>query len=434
MTEVGAARAHQGTVRVPEIEGLRALAAGLVFVFHLSGTLNLLHPGLISAGPYYWIARFGPLGVAVFFVLSGFLLYQPFVRAALDERPSPRVGSYYLRRCARILPAYWVALAVYLFVVGPDQVKNLGEALEFFGLLQNYHAGNMLRGLGVAWTLVIEFSFYLVLPLVAWLMRELGPRRTRRGRLTGQIVGIGIVYALGIASRFWAQSHRSPYAFAQHLWRPLRYIDMWLPGYLDWFALGLLLALGAAAVRDGGSLPRWVSALVRRPGWSVAIAVVLYVLIQQANYPTVRGQAYTFQQLMIRNTAMPWIAFFLVMPIVLGSASDGGSMRSVLRSRPMVAIGTVSYGVYLWHLIVMYQVVQWIVLGDLPRNAVVQTAVVVVLTAVAATLSYVVIERPFIRWATRNRRALGRQERVPAPTPVSASTGPGRSQTPSNHG
>jgi Predicted acyltransferases len=399
-----AVAAHRRIGRVREIEGMRAVAAGLVLVFHLSTSLNLTHPALISADVMYWIGRFGPLGVAVFFVLSGYLLYQPFVASALADEPPPNLGRYYLRRFARIFPAYWVALAVWLFVIGPDQIHGLGDVAEYFGLAQNYHAGSLLRGLGVAWTLVIEVSFYVVLPAIAFALRGRRPAPTRKARLRRQMIGLAVLYAGGLAARLWTNNSHDVFTFQHHLWRPQLYIDFWLPGFLDWFALGMLLAVLASMVRSGDVIPRWISALARHTGWSWGIAIALYWLLHQANFPTHIGQRYTLFQAMTRNTMMPLVAVFLVLPIAL-AAGRGGVVRSILASEVLVMVGTVSYGIYLWHLIVMYQVTHWIFMKDIPRSAAVQTVLVVSLTAVAATLSYYVVERPFVRWSAKFGRS-----------------------------
>lgn len=408
-----------GHHRVREIEGLRAVAAGLVVVFHLSAAVNTTHPGLVSPDAIYWIARFGPLGVAIFFVLSGYLLYSPFASAALAGLPSPNLTRYYVRRFARIFPAYWVAVTVYLFVVGPNQVHGVADAAEFLGLAQNYHAGNMLRGLGVAWTLVIEVSFYVVLPVIAWILR--GPRSAHlsaNARLRRQLCGLAVIYCAGVASRFVGVDSRSLWVVEHHLWRPHRYLDLWLPGFLDWFALGMLLAVLGTWHQAGHPLPRWVATLTNRLWISWAGAFVVYWTLQQANFPTTIGTAYTVSQVMIKNTLMPIAGVLIVLPVALG-AGNRGLLRSVLRTRPFVTVGVASYGVYLWHVIWIRQTVVWMAERTIPRSATLQMVLVFGFTAISAATSYFVIERPFIRWSSRvGRRVSVDRERAAAPLAV----------------
>ena len=97
----------------PALDGFRALAAIGVLLAHvalLSG-LNVRKPGL-----GHYLAR-ADVGVSIFFLLSGFLLYRPFVAARLAGRPSMGLGAYARRRALRILPAYWVALTIVAFVM-----------------------------------------------------------------------------------------------------------------------------------------------------------------------------------------------------------------------------------------------------------------------------------------------------------------------------
>jgi peptidoglycan/LPS O-acetylase OafA/YrhL len=102
----------------PSLDGYRALAALSVVLFHTVSTLGL-------GSTRWWgelILPMGSFGVSVFFLLSGFLLYRPFVLAAVKRSPSPRLGVYYTRRFFRILPGYWLALAGLFFVFGVRRV------------------------------------------------------------------------------------------------------------------------------------------------------------------------------------------------------------------------------------------------------------------------------------------------------------------------
>lgn len=143
----------------------------------------------------------------------------------------------------------------------------------------------------------------------------------------------------------------------------------------------------------------------------MALCVRVYCLLQQADYPTVVGSPYSMFQVLTRNTLMPVVAFLVVAPIALAPGGSG-AIRAVLRSPVLVVVGTVSYGIYLWHLIATYQVATWITEGSLPRSALVEVLLVVVLTAATATLSYFFVERPFIRWSATVGRS-SRDDREP---------------------
>jgi len=111
-TAVADAPAEPGslTSRNPQLEGLRAVAALAVLVTHVS--LNAMG----NKGPFGGLLARLDVGVAVFFVLSGYLLYRPFVRALLRDEPLPSIRRYFRHRLLRIVPLYWVVVvASFLF-------------------------------------------------------------------------------------------------------------------------------------------------------------------------------------------------------------------------------------------------------------------------------------------------------------------------------
>ena len=120
------------------------------------------------------------MGVAFFFVISGFLLYRPFLAARFAGRPAPRIRDYARRRVLRIVPAYWLALTVLTATVGLCGAFSRDWWI-YFGLLQNNSQATVLCGIGPAWSLCIEASFYVALPLWALLMA-----RVQRGRSRGR--------------------------------------------------------------------------------------------------------------------------------------------------------------------------------------------------------------------------------------------------------
>src|SRR3954453_19560270 len=146
--------------REATVDGLHALAALAVLVYHVA----LMCVG--TERPHAWLVLTLNDGVAVFFVLSGYLLYRPFAAAHAAGRPWPSTRTFAVRRLARILPAYWIPPAFFglgLREVFPD------DWWRFFGLLQIYDPSTVLDALGPAWSLCVELSFYAALPLLARL-------------------------------------------------------------------------------------------------------------------------------------------------------------------------------------------------------------------------------------------------------------------------
>src|SRR5215211_5159432 len=155
-----------GNPRFPLMDSLRAVAALMVLVTH-TGFLSGAN-GSTFYGPY--LARFD-IGVTIFFLLSGFLLYRPFVSARLGERDRPTIPGYTRRRLLRILPAYWLALTVLAFWPGLTQMWEPHDWV-YYGLVQIYFPQWIAGGLLPAWSLAIEISFYAALPLIVLLMER----------------------------------------------------------------------------------------------------------------------------------------------------------------------------------------------------------------------------------------------------------------------
>jgi peptidoglycan/LPS O-acetylase OafA/YrhL len=381
-------RVEQRVNRFPCFDGLRALAALAVFAFHSTGVLYGEDPRFLPFGLARWFGRLGFFGVAVFFVISGFLLYRPYAVAALTDHPAPSLGPFWRRRFVRIFPAYWIALTFIVVVLSQYEFTSIGNAVTYFGLFENYRGGYERFGLGVAWTLGIEVSFYVVLPGLAWLLRKAGGIR-------GQLVGLAAMAAVAWVLRYW-------WLFVEHLgpasstaWFTSRSFYVWLPAFFDWFALGMLMAVGSTWLQLGRRIPRWVEALGRWPWLSWGLAFACYAVVVRMNpapfplFPP--GQRFW------RWALMGLAGAFFVLPAVFG-AQERGTIRWLLRTRPLVLLGIVSYGIYLYHLPFWIAAPTW---SWFPSPMVAQVAVVLALTVLAATASYRLVERPLNRWARR---------------------------------
>ncbi|MDN2500832.1 acyltransferase, partial [Nocardia nova] len=231
-----------GTRRfVPALEGLRGLAALGVVLTHVAFQTGATATPVIGR---VW-ERFD-MAVAVFFGLSGFLLWRPHAAAARGLGTAPRAGRYLLHRAARILPAYWVVVCVALTLL-PSAAHSAG--LRVWGanliLVQVFVPLTLTDGLTQMWSLSVEVAFYLMLPLLAWALVRL------RGSAAPQRVFA--VTAMGLLCLGW-NFLPVPTPDAIHA-------DNWLPGYLPWFAAGMVLAelaeVLAARSRSGDVTPRW---------------------------------------------------------------------------------------------------------------------------------------------------------------------------------
>jgi peptidoglycan/LPS O-acetylase OafA/YrhL len=399
--------------RFPCFDGLRAIAALAVFTLHSTGLT--FSSGALSA-PHWvfnWTSRLGLFGVAAFFVISGFLLYRPFAVAALTDRPGPTWLPFWKRRFFRIFPAYWVALAVAVYVLGEHAFTSAQEAMFHFSLLQTYRGQYRQHGLGIAWTLCIEISFYVALPFIALALRSIRSRAgDARVQLRGQLIGLVAMAAVGLAVRTWWLTGTNLPVTPLGKWFPIDLLIVWLPSYLDWFAFGMAMALGSAWHQRGGRLPAVVELLGRRPWLSWLLAIGCFWVVTQLGLPLFSdSDRFSATQDFLRFLFVGLAAAFFVLPAVFGPQRDG-AIRAVLRHPVMVALGLISYGIYLWHFPIWEQVETWRAEQRFPANAAVQIAFVLIATLLVAALSYVIIERPLISWSSGRAAARFRDLRA----------------------
>src|SRR5207248_2134572 len=137
-------------------DSLRAIA-----VLCVVGTHVLVSSGRVAVGSKVWEAGFRlNVGVTIFFVISGFLLYRPFVAARYAGRGLPAIPVYAGRRILRIVPAYWLALTVLALWPGLKGVLDGHSFWVYYGFLQIYGLGPHNGGNYIVWSLCIEMAFY----------------------------------------------------------------------------------------------------------------------------------------------------------------------------------------------------------------------------------------------------------------------------------
>ena len=367
--------ASRRTPSFPCLDGLRVLGALAIVVTHVSFTAGA---NFSSRGGAY-LAR-TDAGVTVFFLLSGFLLYRPFVAARFAGKAFPRVRTYLWRRAVRILPAYWVALTV-IAIAGGTHIHGPRDVVLYYGLLQIYSHERVLGGLVQAWSLCTQASFYLFLPLYAWLLRQtVGSVRVSRRVVGTELAGVVSLYGIGLSFR--------ALVLLQHP-RSAGEALTWLPANLDWFALGMGLAvLSARPARADAMHATRVPAAV----WVALAGATYWVVATRLGLP--RGiESLSTPQAIGRQVLYGLTACFLVVPAVFGSP-DVGLVRRLLGSRLAHAGAAVTYGVYLWHDFWMQKVVGWTHMRLFQGHFGPLLAATLALALATAIVSRVVVERP----------------------------------------
>jgi len=321
--------AGQGSRRIASLTGIRTVAALAVCLTHAAfWTGNYTDD---FAGRIF--ARF-EVGVAIFFVLSGYLLFRPWVRAAAEASTTPGVRRYFPHRARRILPAYWIVVtAVYvLYAVAPPGGVESATGNGWSGYLRNmtltqvYGIGHLHSGLTQMWSLAAEVVFYLVLPLIGWVLVVALSRRRWRPDLL--IVGLGGVMLI---SPIWSVV----VAGSDGVDLTAR---LWAPAFIGWFAGGMLLAVCTRLVR------RWPAS------WSVGIAIGAFVLSGSAiaGEPTITPT--TASATIVKHLLSLVVAVGLIGPLVFAGRD---LWTRLCGSAPMVWFGEISYEFFLVHVVVL---------------------------------------------------------------------------------
>lgn len=362
--------------RFPLVDGVRALAVLSVVAVHGPGGLDL-------AEPFHRLVGQLGIGVRFFFVISGFLLYRPFVAWRAGGAEAPRFRDYGWRRFLRIYPAYWVALTLLTILPGFIGASD-GGALAQYGLV---HTLPVLGGpvcfgftncdLAQTWSLVVELSFYLLLPVYVIAARRLARRLSLSNWAAAEIAMLAGLALLALTWRYFVADDTSPW------------INRTVLGEFGGFAVGMAFAVLSVASSSPGRPADATNRLGRRPGLLWGAAATLYVVIcfwlpsdflEQSRAQEVLG-----------NVLLTAVAAMVFIPAVFGTAGAGWPRR--LLAHPVVAwVGLVSYGIFLWHVPIADR------LADL--SYLVGVPLVIALSIAVAAASYYVVERPILRLKT----------------------------------
>ena len=353
--------------RLPPLDGLRAVAVSMVIALHWLVRTPVGARWGVEWPRLHAVLDLGWCGVDLFFVLSGFLIGGILI----DQRASPNLFPvFYLRRAARVLPVYWLVLAVAFILPthrGPALVGDV--PLPAYALFVQNAFTALGRNPGVAlaplWSLAIEEQFYVAGPLLACFGAP---------ALVAALVGSCVLGSpLLRAFLAWRVHGLSPWDFT--LCR------------LDGLALGVA---GAWLVRA----PHWRAWLVDgRALWSGVLTLLI------AGTPLV-AQARNIgdgQWLVVAGISYLSVAFLaLIVHVVLFPDSR---LARTLSVRGLTAIGRVSYFLYAFHMLV------WCLTGRSGARHAEHVAIAAMTLALLAPVSWLLVERPLLGAARRHRYA-----------------------------
>ena len=360
MTAASGTRAGR---RLDGVDGLRALAALWVVLFHIRAFTGA------RLGPLDLLVRSGSTGVSLFLVLSGFCLYIPVVRGGPEAF---RVGRFLRRRAVRLLPAYYVSLAVVLLIIvlaagklGLAPLSPAGVAIQAATHLTMTHSlfpSTFYALNGAYWSLGLEWQLYLGLPLLV-----LGVRRFGLARTVAAVVAVNVAYRVGlqIALDLHAVPASSPLATAV--------LPNLLPGRWAEFAFGMV----AAQLHAGGHIHRWA----QRSGWAIAGLVPLSVA-------SVLAVGTPLEHLLFGAV------FFLLLCVVLAGESW---VSRIVAWRPLAAVGVMSYSLYLVHQPIVQSLSFLLRHSGSPRTVFLEVLLLVPVILTVAWLLFITVERRTLR-------------------------------------
>lgn len=415
-TATGATKA----ARIPRFEGLRGLLAFGVVAYHVafqSGVSSFID----QPGKGFWGVLADGLGVCLppFFALSGMMLYRPWARAVFSGTPTPATPRFLKRRALRILPAYWLLLAFALPGYNWYEIDGPGDVLRPLLLMHFYLPdGQPMHGLEPTWTVPAEFTFYLALPVIAWIAHRIArggrtPQHKAR-RLLLPLIGLEIIAMAWVTRTNW------PGTGATVEW-------YWPPYYAGCFAAGMAIAVYLAYTDVAERTPAFHRFVTRRPlaCWAACVPLFFLYALKPIGTPGMGDYPALVQEL-LDHAVLTAFTLLLIAPMTVPGARSR-FMDGLLTNRPVLYLGQVSLGVYLWHEIVINL---WLKNGAIFGSSPVPTpefrgqmgffellAFTLTISVALASVSYYLVERPVIRLGERTAR------RTPAPPARTADTG-----------
>jgi peptidoglycan/LPS O-acetylase OafA/YrhL len=376
---------------VDGLTGLRGFAALWVLIYHVwvASTPRRITIGIgsisIDLTPFF---SCGWAGVDIFYTLSAFLLTLPFAEAVIQEKKGPPLLPYFYRRVLRVFPAYYAQLGILLILAWfgtYGEIPNIGNLLTHLFMVHNISFDYFTSMNGIWWTLPVEFSFYLVLPVLALLLRR------RRWPI---LLVVAIMVTI---------SYR--YLMFQSIAQKTVEYKVWLleqlPGHIDQFVFGVLAAYFYVKLRQAetSNPKKGLRPSPRACIFFGIIGVIIFLYLLHVHFLKYWDGHFL---LFIWHGC----AGFFIAVMIYGIATDSRLGPFLFGNRFVVGIGVISYSLYLWHLLVIDWLQRWgwfIYYKGYLFPVLLPVALSVSLGL--ATLSYFFIERPFLKRGTPKKIA-----------------------------
>ena len=402
--------------RIIGLDGARGLSCLGVAVMHICGHNS---PNTAAA---YRTDLFGT-GLIFFYVLSGFLLFLPYLRNLMADRSSatvPSTRNFAIHRIARIMPGYLVIflLCNYVFSVayvqnpalqapsadaGTGTITNVWQLVANLTLVQSYVPQFFQTGLNPSWSLTLEFAFYTSLPLLGVILFAIR-RRTSLPPFGIALIAPALLIAIGFVGKLLV-----PLLMARlHVTDPLlvdwgpNWVAVFLRSFFasaDNFAFGMLAAVVVVAI-ERRALREPLSRRVRTFSLvtAVPVGVVCAALLASGGVMALFGVS-----------AVALLAGLAILVIVAPLArGETSAIANLLETTPFRFVGKISLSAYLWHFPVMLLLGRaGLMAGDTLGGMVCNVAIGLSAALLISTVTYYAVERPAVNWGRRYRYRIG---------------------------
>lgn len=371
---------------LPALDSMRAVASVAVLATHAS-----FWGGAYSRDRYGIALARLDIGVAIFFVLSGFLLSRAWFERYAHREPAPRTRVYFWHRLLRIYPLYAVAAVGALVLLPGNDDATFTTYVRTLTLTNIYFDTRLPAGLTQMWSLATEVAFYVTLPLLMWLVLS----RRRHGQRGPERLGL-VLAAMLAANIGWLVASSTVLSDTDAK------VTVWLPGFLTWFGIGIVIAAAAVRLEAGADaagssrVAQLLRQMGRSPGtcWVAALALFAVVSTPIAGpaslNPPAAGEA------IVKNLAYAVTAGLVILPGVF--AAPTGAYIKAMSWAPLRHLGRLSYGIFCVHLVILELVTRWRDMALFEGRTLELFTLTLLISIAVSEVLYRLVERPALRW------------------------------------
>ncbi|EKE07412.1 MAG: hypothetical protein ACD_18C00094G0001 [uncultured bacterium] len=308
----------------------------------------------------------GTIGVSIFFVLSGFLLFRQIYRGN-EPLNSAKLWDYTKKRLLRILPLYYFSLFFILFIFRNDllladnNIKIIIYNLLF--LRDFYRTGASISIDPVYWTLIVEMHFYFILPIFYFFFHKY-----QKIWLFFVPIILGLIYRIGVT--LFVSTKTSA-------------VLLFTPAVFDFFAFGMF---GAYLYNNRSKLIDYLSKSYLQ--WGLFVGFFLFIYLYNLDY-------FSNIWYILQPTVFGAIIMLFMLSFV---GNEKTPLVRVFTSSPILFIAKISFSIYIWHAIIINNV-EYLDISNVSKFL-----LDIILTLIIATISYYLIEAPFLNLKARTTK------------------------------